>query len=218
MQKLSNQTARWAIQKKKERRHRQRTRGSSSILSQAVTESADKILSQRAGKIAEQPPAPLLALPWGHNIALLQKIKDPVTRLWYAQTAPEHGWSRNVLTVQIESRLHQRQGKAITNFSLTLAAPQSDLARQTLKDPYIFDFLTLDAAARERELELGLLDHIQKFLIELGVGFAFVGRQYRLKVSDKEFALDLLFYHLGLRCFVVVDLKMGRSNPSLPAK
>jgi predicted nuclease of restriction endonuclease-like (RecB) superfamily len=197
---------------------RQRTRGSSSILSQAVTESADKVLSQRAGKIAEQPPAPLLALPWGHNIALLQKIKDPVTRLWYAQTALEHGWSRNVLTVQIESRLHQRQGKAITNFSLTLPAPQSDLARQTLKDPYIFDFLTLDAAARERELELGLLDHIQKFLIELGVGFAFVGRQYRLKVSGEEFALDLLFYHLGLRCFVVVDLKMEAFKPEFAGK
>jgi predicted nuclease of restriction endonuclease-like (RecB) superfamily len=197
---------------------RQRTRGSSSILSQAVTESADKVLSQRAGKIAEQPPAPLLALPWGHNIALLQKIKDPATRLWYAQTTLEHGWSRNVLTLQIESRLHQRQGKAITNFSLTLPAPQSDLARQTLKDPYIFDFLTLDAAARERELELGLLDHIQKFLIELGVGFAFVGRQYRLKVSGEEFAFDLLFYHLSLRCFVVVDLKMEAFKPEFAGK
>jgi predicted nuclease of restriction endonuclease-like (RecB) superfamily len=187
-------------------------------LSQAVTESADKVLSRRAGKIAEQPPAPLLALPWGHNIALLQKIKDPATRLWYAQTALEHGWSRNVLTLQIESRLHRRQGKAITNFSLTLPAPQSDLARQTLKDPYIFDFLTLDAAARERELELGLLEHIQKFLIELGVGFAFVGRQYRLKVSGEEFALDLLFYHLGLRCFVVVDLKMEAFKPEFAGK
>jgi predicted nuclease of restriction endonuclease-like (RecB) superfamily len=148
----------------------------------------------------------------------MQKVKEVDARLWYARAALEHGWSRAVLTHQIETQLHRREGKAITNFAAALPAPQSDLAHQTLKDPYIFDFLTLDAAARERELELGLLDHIQKFLIELGVGFAFVGRQYRLKVSGEEFALDLLFYHLGLRCFVVVDLKMEVFKPEFAGK
>jgi len=130
----------------------------------------------------------------------------------------EHGWSRNVLALQIESRLHERQGRALTNFAATLPAPQSDLAAQTLKDPYVFDFLTLDATARERELELGLLDHIQKFLVELGVGFSFVGRQYRLEVAGEEYLLDLLFYHLRLRCFVVVDLKMETFKPEFAGK
>jgi predicted nuclease of restriction endonuclease-like (RecB) superfamily len=188
------------------------------ILSQTATQSSGETVPQLVGQIPQQPPAPLALLPWGHNIVLLQKVKDPDIRLWYARAALEHGWSRNVLALQIESRLHERQGKAITNFSITLPAPQSDLARQTLKDPYIFDFLTLDAAARERELELGLLEHIQKFLVELGVGFAFVGRQYRLEVSGEEFALDLLFYHLGLRCFVVVDLKMEAFKPEFAGK
>ena len=139
---------------------------------------------------------------------LTQKVKQLGTRLWYARAALENGWSRSMLVIQIESRLHERQGRAITNFSATLPAPQSDLAHQTLKDPYVFDFLTMDVAARERDLELGLLNHIQKLLVELGVGFALVGRQYRLDVSREEFFLDLLFYYLQLRCFVVVDLKM----------
>jgi predicted nuclease of restriction endonuclease-like (RecB) superfamily len=178
---------------------------SSPILSQLVTESAAVI--------------ELLALlPWGHNIVLLQKLKELNTRLWYARAALEYGWSRSVLLIQIESRLHKRQGRAITNFTATLPAPQSDLAHQTLKDPYIFDFLTMDAAAHERDLELGLLNHVQKFLVELGVGFALVGRQYRLEVSGEEFFLDLLFYHLQLRCFVVVDLKMEAFRPEFAGK
>lgn len=160
----------------------------------------------------------LASLPWGHNIVLLQKLKELNTRLWYARAALEYGWSRSVLRIQIESRLHKRQGRAITNFTATLPAPQSELAHQTLKDPYIFDFLTMDAAARERDLELGLLNHIQKFLVELGVGFALVGRQYRLEVSGEEFYLDLLFYHLQLRCFVVVDLKMEAFKPEFAGK
>ena len=126
-------------------------------------------------------PEPLALLPWGTNLILLHKLKDPATRLWYARKTLEHGWSRAVLTVQIESRLHERSGKAITNFDRTLPPAQSDLAREVLKDPYTFDFLTLGEAAHERDLERGLVQHIQQFLLELGAGFAFVGRQVRSK-------------------------------------
>jgi predicted nuclease of restriction endonuclease-like (RecB) superfamily len=123
-----------------------------------------------------------------------------------------------MLLVQIESRLHEREGKALTNFKTTLPAPQSDLAQQALKDPYVFDFLTLDAAARERELEQGLLDHIQKFMLEMGVGFAFVGRQVSLEVGGRDYYLDLLFYHLKLRCFIVIDLKIGEFKAEYAGK
>jgi predicted nuclease of restriction endonuclease-like (RecB) superfamily len=175
-------------------------------------------LSQAATQSIRAAIELVASLPWGHNIVLMQKIKELDARLWYARAALEHGWSRAVLTHQIETRLHRREGKAITNFAAALPAPQSDLAHQTLKDPYIFDFLTIDAGARERDLELGLLNHVQKFLVELGVGFAFVGRQYPLDVSGEEFFLDLLFYHLRLRCFMVVDLKMEAFKPEFAGK
>ena len=157
-------------------------------------------------------------IPWFHNVVLITKIKPPATRLWYAQQTIEHGWSRAVLVHQIESGLHERQGQAVTNFKKTLPPPQSDLAQQVLKDPYVFDFLTIAEDARERELERGLLDHIQKFLLELGVGFAFVGSQYHLEVEGEDFYLDLLFYHLRLRCFVVIDLKMAPFKPEFAGK
>jgi predicted nuclease of restriction endonuclease-like (RecB) superfamily len=147
-------------------------------------------------------------IPWGHNIILLQKLKTIEERLWYANKTVENGWSRNVLLHWLDSNLYNREGKAITNFQNTLPSPQSDLAHQTLKDPYCFDFLTLKERFNEKELENGLIEHTQKFLIELGAGFAFVGRQYPLRASDKEFLLDLLFYHLKLRCFVIVELKV----------
>jgi predicted nuclease of restriction endonuclease-like (RecB) superfamily len=150
----------------------------------------------------------VVEIPWGHNLLLLAKLKEPAIRLWYAHKAVEHGWSRAVLTHQIEARLHEREGKALNNFQNTLPPPLSDLAEQTLKDPYNFDFLTLSTDAHERDLEGGLLEHIQKFLLELGVGFAFVARQHHLEVSGQDYYLDLLFYHLRLRCFVVIDLKM----------
>ena len=153
-------------------------------------------------------------IPWFHNCTLLDKVKDPSERLWYAQETVEHGWSRAVLVHQIESGLYRRQGQALTNFSRTLPALQSDLAQQLLKDPYNFDFLTLGKDAHERDLESGLLGHISQFLLELGAGFAFVGSQYHLEVGGKDFYLDLLFYHLTLRCFVVIDLKMGDFEPS----
>lgn len=146
-------------------------------------------------------------IPWGHIIRLLQTVKSPAEREWYIRQAVAHGWSRNILEMQIETGLVHRQGKAATNFSRTLPAPQSDLAQQILKDPYVFDFLTLADDARERELENALLEHLRDFLLELGAGFAFVGRQVRLEVGGEDFSIDLLFYHLKLRCYVVIDLK-----------
>jgi predicted nuclease of restriction endonuclease-like (RecB) superfamily len=148
-------------------------------------------------------------IPWGHNVRLLDLVKAPEERLWYAQQAILNGWSRNVLVIQIEGDLYRRQGKAITNFDATLPSPESDLAQQVIKDPYNFDFLTLTKEAQERDLERELLVHLRQFLIELGVGFAFVGSQVPLEVGGEDFKLDLLFYHLKLRCFFVIDLKMG---------
>lgn len=160
----------------------------------------------------------LLAVPWSHHIVLIEKVKDLSTRLWYARQVVEQGWSRETLTAQIKQRAHERQGTAVTNFATTLPELHASLANGLLKDPYLFDFLTLEEPFHERELETGLLTHLQKFLLELGRGFAFVGRQYRLEVSDREFYLDLLFYHLHLRCFVVVDLKRGDFKPEYAGK
>lgn len=157
-------------------------------------------------------------IPWGHNLRILDLIKTAQERQWYIRQAIEHGWSRNVLVHQIESGLYRRQGKAQTNFQATLPAPQSELAQQALKDPYNFDFLTLAEDAREKELEAGLLEHLRNFLIELGVGFAFVGSQYPLEIGGEDFKLDLLFYHIRLRCFVVIDLKMGPFKPEYAGK
>jgi predicted nuclease of restriction endonuclease-like (RecB) superfamily len=152
-------------------------------------------------------------LPWRHNIVLFTKLKEQETRFWYAQKTIENGWSRDILVMQIESNLFARQGGAITNFTRSLPIPQSDLAQQLLKDPYNFDFLTLTEGAQERELERALIDHIRDFLLELGLGFAFLGSQYPLVVSNKEYRLDLLFYHVHLHCYVVIDLKMGEFEP-----
>jgi predicted nuclease of restriction endonuclease-like (RecB) superfamily len=162
--------------------------------------------------------AALAQITWYHNIALLEKTKSAEERLWYARQTVQNGWSRNVLVLQIESGLYRRQGKAQTNFTATLPAPQSDLAQQVLKDPYNFDFLTLAEDARERELESGLLEHLRRFLLELGVGFAFVGSQYPIEVGGEDFRIDMLFYHLKLRCFVVIDLKMGAFQPEYAGK
>ena len=152
-------------------------------------------------------------LPWGHNLVLLTQLKDPAQRLAYAESAIRHGWSRNVLNIHIETRLLERTGKAVTNFSATLPAPQSDLARETLKDPYRFDFLGLSREAGERAIENALVKHVTEFLLELGAGFAFVGRQVLLDVGGDEFFIDLLFYHLKLRCYVVIELKSGKFKP-----
>ena len=157
-------------------------------------------------------------IPWGHNVDLLDKLNEREQRLWYAQQAIANGWSRPVLSHQIESGLYQRQGSAITNFDTTLPAPQSDLARQILKDPYTFDFLQISDERQERELEQGLIDQIQRFLLELGMGFAFVGRQYHLEVEGEDFYLDLLFYHLHLRCYIVIELKVEKFKPEFAGK
>ncbi len=152
-------------------------------------------------------------LPWFHLCTLIDKLKTREEREWDATKAAEHGWSRNILVMQIETRLRERQGHAVTNFPTRLPSPHSDLARDSLKDPYIFDFLGLTDEAHEREIESALVRHITRFLLELGAGFAFVGRQYRLEVAGDEFFIDLLFYHLKLRCYVVVELKATPFKP-----
>ena len=155
----------------------------------------------------------LAQITWYHNITLIEKVKSENERLWYAQKTIQYGWSRNILVHQIETDLWSRFAKATTNFERTLPQPQSELAQQLLKDPYTFDFLSLEGKARERELEAALVKHIRDFLLELGAGFAFVGHQYHLEIGAQDFYLDLLFYHLHLRCFVVIDLKIGDFKP-----
>jgi predicted nuclease of restriction endonuclease-like (RecB) superfamily len=193
-------------------------RGGGSIVPQAVGQLRKTRVPQPVAQFADAPPEPLAQLGWSSNIILIEKVKDLAARLWYARKAVEHGWSRAVLTVQIESRLHERSGKAITNFERTLPPAQSDMARELLKDPYNFDFLTLGEAAQERDLEHGLVEHVQALLLEMGAGFAFVGRQAHVEVGGEDFYLDLLFYHLRLRCFVVVDLKMKPFEPEFAGK
>lgn len=157
-------------------------------------------------------------IPWGHNIFLIQSVKDKSARAWYIRKTIENGWSRNSLRHWVESDLYGREGKAVTNFTKTLPAPQSDLANQILKDPYCFDFLTLRNEFNEKELEKGLIDHVVKFLLELGTGFSFVGKQVPLEVGGDDFYLDLLFYHYKLRCFVVVELKTTDFRPEYAGK
>ena len=152
-------------------------------------------------------------LPWGHNLVLLTRLKTAEQRLAYAQRAIEHGWSRNVLNIHIERRLLEREGQAVTNFERQLPKPHSDLAHESLKDPYLFDFLGVGNEAGERALEDAIVQHITRFLLELGAGFAFVGRQVHLEVGGDDFFIDLLFYHLKLRCYVVVELKAGAFKP-----
>jgi predicted nuclease of restriction endonuclease-like (RecB) superfamily len=152
-------------------------------------------------------------LPWGHNLVLLTKLKTKKQRLSYAQRATEHGWSRNMLAIHIERQLIEREGKAVTNFEMQLPKPQSDLALESLKDPYLFDFLGIGDEAGERALEDAIVQHITKFLLELGAGFAFVGKQVHIEVGGDDFFIDLLFYHLKLRCYVVVELKAGAFKP-----
>lgn len=168
--------------------------------------------------VAKIPAELLLAVPWGHHDLLRTKVKDLPTRAWYMQSAVENGWSRAVLLAQIQNGAHERAGKAASNFALRIPPPDSDMVQQALKDPYIFDFLTLEDDFRERELELGLVAHLEKFLIELGQGFAFVGRQYHLNFQERDFYLDLLFYHLRLRRYVVIEIKRGVFKPEYAGK
>lgn len=164
---------------------------------------APEIVQQLVGRI-----------PWGHHIALVTKVQDDAIRTFYLQKAAEEGWGRAILTLKIDSRYHERAGQAITNFRATLPPPDSDLAEQSFHDPYVFDFLGTADRRREREVEQALIDHIQRFLLELGTGFAFVGRQVHLEVAGQDFYIDLLFYHLRLRAFVVIELKAVPFEPS----
>lgn len=157
-------------------------------------------------------------LPWFHNVVILTKIKEPEEREWYLRSCVENGWSRNTLEIQIENNLYHRQGKAVTNFKKIFPPPKSELVQQITKDPYVFDFISLREDYNEHALEEELTSHVQKFLLELGAGFAFVGRQIHLEVGGEDFYIDLLFYHLKLRCFVVVDLKTGEFIPEYAGK
>ena len=169
-------------------------------------------------EIAQQAVAQLTRIPWGHNQLIINKCQTEAEALYYVQNTIEYGWSRSVLTLQIESGLCQREGKAISNFSATLPATQSDLAQQTLKDPYVFDFLTLTQSYNEKELERGLIEHITQFLLELGAGFAYMGKQVYLQVGQQDFYIDLLFYHAHLHCYVVIELKAGDFKPEHAGK
>lgn len=175
-----------------------------------IDEGLSKEMPQNQGEI-ESVAQLVRQIPWGHNIIVFQKIKDRDKALWYVRKTIENGWSRSVLDHQIGSQLYERQAEKprIDNFTERLPAPQSDLARETLKDPYIFDFLSVGDEAHEREIETALVERITRFMLELGKGFAFVGRQYHLEVGGEDFYIDLLFYHLRLHCYVVIELKNG---------
>ncbi len=190
----------------------------------AKTQKTDK----QTGIILQQPAAKLDAtsitnlelaqIPWSDHQVLLDKVKDAEARAFYIQQIIKNGWSRNVLVQQISGKLFQRQGKALSNFELTLPNPQSDLATETLKNPYLFDFLNLDAEAKEREVEAALIQHIRRFLLELGRGFAYVGNQFNLNVAGDDFFTDLLFFNFHMNCFVVFELKVGDFQPEFAGK
>ncbi|MFW9872784.1 MAG: YhcG family protein [Candidatus Thorarchaeota archaeon] len=161
---------------------------------------------------------PIFRIPWGHNIALITRIKDERRRIWYASMAIQEGWSRSYLEDMIKSKYHERWGKAVTNFKDRLPEPQSIIAQETLKDPYNFDFIELADGYKEKELEQGLIDHIEKFLLELGSGFAFIGRQYHIEFRKKDYYLDLLFYHVKLKCYCIIELKNTDFKPEYIGK
>ena len=157
-------------------------------------------------------------IPWGHNCVIMDKVNTEDQRLWYIQKTIENGWSRNELSLQIQSNLYVRDGKSTNNFQSTLPSPQSDLVASIIKDPYNLEFLDIKGEFRERELEEKLIDHIRKFLLELGQGFAFIGNQYHIELEGEDYYLDLLFYHVKLKCYVVIELKTGKFKPEYAGK
>lgn len=182
-------------------------------MQQAVASTGESSVQQPVGlKVA------LLSIPWGHHIVIINKIKQIDEAFFYISQTLEHNWSRAILTMQIEQNLFARQGKAITNFKATLPEQQALMATQILKDPYNFGFLTLEPKMQELDIEKQLIEHITKFLLELGKGFAFIGRQYPVEVGEKDYRLDLLFYHIRLRCFIVIDLKTEEFKPEYAGK
>jgi predicted nuclease of restriction endonuclease-like (RecB) superfamily len=178
----------------------------------------DKVIGQQAVDQLQKSNLPYFRIPWGHNILIFTKSKNIEEANFYLSQVLENNWSREVLAFQIKSQLHKRQGKAITNFASTLPFPQSELAQETIKDPYIFDFLTLSEPYKERDIENQLIENITKFLLELGKGFAFIGRQYHLEIAGNDYYLDLLFYHVILKCYVVIELKNTRFIPEYAGK
>ncbi len=178
----------------------------------------DKNFHQLGGKSIEGIYQNLLFVPWRHHILIIQKSESVEEAIFYINKTIENNWSRAVLEYQIETNLYERQGKAVTNFKNTLPHPESDLAQQLLKDPYNFDFITLSEKAREKDLENELIRHLTEFLLELGKGFAYMGKQYRLKVGEKEFFTDLLFYHTKLKAYVIIELKMTEFQPEFIGK
>lgn len=168
--------------------------------------------------MSEFVPQPVAQIPWGHNRLIISKVKNTKEALFYAKATIENGWSREQLEINIKNKYFQSKGKAITNFKTTLPKLQSQLADETLKNPYNFDFLGLQNDALEKEIEKAMVQHITRFLLELGKGFAFVGQQYSIVVSNNEYFIDLLFYHLHLRCYVVVELKSGKFKPEYAGK
>lgn len=179
---------------------------------------AAAIHQQAVGESGQELPAQITMIPWGHNIAIMSKCKQLDEALYYVRQTVQNNWSRAVLVHQIESGAYRREGKGISNFACTLPQPQSDLAKQTLKDPYIFDFLTMTNEYNELDLEKALVDHITHFLLELGAGFAYIGRQYPLHVGERDFFIDLLFYHTRLHCYVVIELKAIEFEPEHTGK
>lgn len=184
------------------------------------------IWQQAVAKLRETPwagsesqlSALLMEIPWGHNILIFTKCSSVVEAGFYINQTLEQGWSRDVLALQLKSDLYARTGKAVTNFSRTLPLPQSDLAQQTLKDPYTFDFMAMTLPYNERDVERQLTQHITQFLLELGKGFAFIGRQYHLEIAANDYYIDLLFYHVTLKCYVVVELKNRKFIPEYAGK
>lgn len=192
--------------------------GVHAIGQQVAAQLDESNVQQVAARMTSRVPHLVTQIPWGHNLRILEKLDSPANALFYVQKTIENNWSRAVLTHHIESGLHLREGVAVNNFKATLPQPQSDLARQLLRDPYNFDFLTLTERHNERELEDGLVEHITKFLLELGAGFAYVGRQYKIEVDGDDYSIDLLFYHLRLHCYIVIELKAGTFKPEYAGK
>ncbi len=190
----------------------------SPILQQVVAELKPSIPSPIIQQTVGQLIDAASQIPWGHNILIFSKSKDTIEAQFYIGQTIENNWSRDILALQIKSNLYQRQGKSVSNFSLTLPDPLSDLAQQTLKDPYIFDFISLTKPFVERDIEKQLMQHITKFLLELGKGFAFIGQQYHLEIAETDYYIDLLFYHTKLKCYVVIELKNTKFIPEYAGK
>lgn len=187
-------------------------------VTQGVDSQSSTIVPQPVAQFGSMEPSLIFLIPWGHNVALIEQVKNLDERFWYMRQTVEEGWSRGTLTAKIKNNAYARHGNDLNNFSGKLTANYAEQVKENLKDPYIFDFLTIGTEFSERELEGNLTEHIQHFLLELGQGFAFVGRQYTMTLDNQDFIVDMLFYHLKLRCYVVIELKKGKFLPEYAGK